>query len=425
MDMEEFISNESEPKDGIEQELEETIDMLEKDNAFESEISQKQDSVIESIRQEQKKETEARVCNIPYSVNASDLVTFIERQLKIGSVVRVELLVRNKRRTGTAIVLFRDKALYDCFKSKEGTLSLLGRTLRVSEGTGNSKHRRKNDYQIVSFQMHRYQLGLPYSPDDGEPFYALSEYTKNPTFEINPANAVLSIKFSLNTAVYRADYYIRHVRAVALEIDSETSHLVLSFCSRECPRIYRPENQSGSSSNSDSQALHGLNDAFSFSSIAGLLEGMLTKNLWELGVDEGAEGKWIRTTDPTAESVLSNSLQNRLFLQMHENDDKFHQLLALLQDFCISPSRISSGEHQQLSSPEVIELSPCRPVSPISLTHKRAIGDGSFVFFTHCESKVFLALQALDLPFSVAYWLHCLVGAHKIDLIHEFEHNEE
>lgn len=244
-------------------------------------------------------EKEALISNIPLTVTAIVLAEFLEVYLKGGvgdNVVRVERLNKDRKFHGTAVCVFRNEAVFKRLKVLAPWLVMEGKQLEVKPGTGQSIYKREFAAEKMSFDIVKYQLGLPYHPKTDLPLVLSAQFTgKSVTkLEIDAKRAMIKVKFQLGGEDYRADFSFRRVRSCAIEVD-ENQQIVLSFRSQECAKLYRPPDESELTAlTSGPSANHSIRS---------------TIDLWEYGISlaDGNENNWDRTTDPVENEVFKNS----------------------------------------------------------------------------------------------------------------------
>ena len=382
------------------------LDGLERDAV----ILRLEESLEQKRKQALQQETEAFISNLPYAVNATELADFIENLLggAVGdNVVRCQVITKNGKSAGRAVLLFRNDDSFRHFQSLAvPSLSIKGRQIKVSKGNGDSKLKRELASESNSFDLSRFQLGLPYHPrqplaaPDKTTFVLSAEFAGDAVskLQIDLRRATIGVFFCLGGEEYRADYSFRRMRACRLELD-EQDHVVLKFRSEECARLHRK-----------------LEESSWDASLMGILYGMQndkpavrsSTHLWECGVQSADQSDWIRTTDPfdaNACEVFKNSLVNRLFLKMSRGDARLPELVSLLQSF-------------HLVRHAVIDLRPARGIERRTAEHKA--GDVAY-YCNRSELDVFRSMREQGLPFDMAYWVHALVGANKIDVVQQNE----
>ena len=363
---------------------------------------------LEKIRQIHEKEKEVVVGNIPYNANALKVAGSLKAHLLAhgvegDAVVRVQLQLKDGKRVGIAVVLLRDEETLETFMRSKERLSIGDRQLWGKIGTGASKSKREAANKNHLFDIGALEVGLP--PANHTSFVVGARFSAEcvSTLEISPRRSTISIYFRLGADHYRADYYLRKVRGFKIHLDHQHNTVVLSFRTLECVHLFH-------------RATTGMVDIFNLNNLNTFVS--TKENLWELGLDvsEKLGGEWTRTTDPLEPDteLFKHNFAVRVFLKMsldraeEEND-------ALLETLC-SELRLFNVLRKQITT-KVSGLPDCIPLQSGASSGRTA--DGVTLFIDNTTQEVFESMKLLRLPFEVAYWLHCLVGANKINLIQQ------
>jgi len=325
-------------------------------------------------------ETEAFISNIPFDVDAASLVKFINEIIGMpGVVVRCQIIEKQHRRIGCALVLFKNRVLFDKF-SRCPALILKGRPLRVKEGNGQSKNRRRVKEQDSLFHAQKLQLGIrKLFPAN----HTLIEWETSSISQmrVDSARQILVICFSVENKNHRAEISIKHMREVHMERHSETNTFVLVFRLRQRPHLFAKPSEVSPS------PLNFTSDLFDFgfeNTLAQIMAGFQSSLLWELDADENDEDL-VRTIDPTQEQAFSRCQVFHVFMGI--NEEEVFRLLRLLR------------KRQNT----LIDINP---------TPRELIRNNS----KEKAQNLWFALHSKRLAFSTLYWLDCLVGANKLDL---------
>ena len=347
-------------------------------------ISESARASYAQVSQKIELEKEGFLSNLPYTASAKSLVSFIQQVMKDEGgymgvpAVRVEMLVKCGRRNGCAVVIFRDACTYNLFKSLENKLLFMGRTLRVKEGNGKSKRKRRIHDETYSFSTSRYQIGLPIL-DQNSSFHMKDEFEAQDV-HIDGSKGRFYILFTLRDVNYRAEYSIRQMRHLTLEEDETASGVVMSFYSLKNPRL------SCEDFNFDICVTNAVNE-----------------NIWENCINNSQDLDWLPTVDPTPFESFKFCLTTRVFIRLDSKsgwDCELMRLITALRNFRLLPKRFLANGCMR------IKLNPCRDLYE------------NWKSLQIRDLDVFLQLRKL-LAFPIIYCLHCLVGARKVDLAYE------
>ena len=399
-------------------EREETIKEILTLEENESYVSKQAEEILNRSKKIIASEFEIFISNIPYHVDAKELAIYLSSQLDNEAVVvRCQILEKNSRSMGSAIVLLKSKDLFLRLHLK--CLMLQGRRLNIKEGNGQSKRHRRIHDENTSFSINQIDIGWSKQLLNAE--YFISDWCKLNDdcleFQIISSKRAISIGFKHNENKYKIEIFLSHIRNVQLKHDmDDPNNVILLFQCMESPLLYGPESNPFSTIFDNILGLFSLNMDNKM-----LLSGMKSKFLWEVDIVDHDE--LVRTIDCTHTNAFGRCLVYRIKFNIQEavtrvekekprfglrrrgldggvrggeavtgteREREFQRLLKALQDYRILKSKTVN-------------------ISPSVTLYQRAWGPER-------EHRIWAYLESNHIPFSVLYLLHCLYAKKVFDL---------
>eukprot|EP01041_Mallomonas_annulata_P004112 gene4112-8170_t len=295
------------------------IDKVIKDDLDRSDVIERDaKDELDRIKHILDQEKEAFISNIPFRINATELVTFINSKFDsiAITVVRCQIFERNGRSSGSAVVMLKNKQMFDRLMAMP-SLVIDGRPLKIKEGNGQSKNRRRVKNNQIHFSASKLEIGHPVAVLDRERNidWEISESQTSIEIEIDSATQILRISYSLNIEdmkrQYRLEISIKHIRNIQIERDIHSNKLLLLFRIVQRPHLFRIKT-------TYEDILENVSKFFGIGLQSTIISGIQNRNLWELDyLDE--RNDWRRTIDPSENNVFSRC---QLKLLSHTYDER-------------------------------------------------------------------------------------------------------
>ena len=398
-----------------------------------------------------KSAVEAFVSNIPFALLAKDVVEyFTDKLLKLGenlsdkklhclcivfysnsgirpkgrsSVLKCQIILKNGRHGGCALVLFETMECLQTLIAKSSTLfaGQPPRLMNIKQGDGRSSSQwtAKSHHATRFCDVQTMELAIPGAQDDlTTPINVLWTTNECTQLELRPHMRCLVVKFQVprrlklaKSPVMMLQISLKKIRRVWLGKDNSNDNIILAISIKHPPRLY-----------SQKISIRTLVNVIARGTQTNFLWDMCDDSISEIN-DVDDEESYDRTIDPTTEGSFGRALLYRFVLGVL-SPGALSKLIRDLQYFSLLkpgttvsivpfgpsiyiPSQLRQQQQQQQQQSNFqkicnsLLLGGC-PLEP-SLDHV-------------VLAEVWNALSAARVSFSTCYLLHCLHSSNKLDL---------